>query len=71
MPRVESIDPRAVYLVSDVADLMRCDQRVVRRAIDEGELRAFLPNGCSRGLRILGQWVVEWMESGTAQGDES
>ena len=71
MPRPEIIERDAVYSVADVCEIFHCDQRLVRKAIERGELRAFLPNGCSRGLRILGQWVVEWMESGTAQGDES
>ena len=65
MPRPESIDPCAVYSVADVCDIMRCDQRVVRRAISGGELRAFMPSGCTKGLRILGQWVIDWMD-GTA-----
>ena len=71
MPRPETIDPYAVYATSDVVDLMRCDKRVVYAAIERGELRTFLPNGLSRGHKILGYWIIEWMESGTAQGDES
>lgn len=67
MPRPETIDPTAIYGVTDVAELMHCDRRVVYRAINEGELRSFIPSGCTRGSRILGQWVVEWMERGPAR----
>lgn len=69
MSRVESIDPHAVYLVSDVADVLRADERTVRRAIEDGELRSFLPNGAKRGRRVLGAWVIEWMESEAARAD--
>ena len=71
MPHIEVISPNAVYSVADVADIIHSDQRAVRRAIEEGSLKSWVPNGCSRGIRILGQWVIDWMEGGAAKGDES
>lgn len=64
----DEIRPRAVYSVAQVAELVHSDRRPVRAAIDAGELRAFLPNGCSRGYRILGQWVLDWLEKQATRG---
>lgn len=64
----EEIRPLAVYSVAQVAELVHSDRRAVRAGIDAGELRAFLPNGCKRGYRILGQWVLDWLENGTTRG---
>lgn len=64
----EEIRPLAVYSVAQVAELVHSDRRAVRLAMDAGELRAFLPNGCSRGYRILGQWVLDWLEKQATHG---
>lgn len=60
MPGPTHIDPMAIYLVEEVAELTRSDKRVVYRAIEDKDLKAFIPNGCTRGRRILGQWVLDW-----------
>lgn len=64
MPGPTHIDPTAVYVVAEVAELARSDRRVIWRAIEDGNLKAFVPNGCKKGRRILGQWVLDWMEKG-------
>lgn len=58
----EPIQETAVYTVAQVAELIHSDQRLVRAAIQRGELRAFVPNGCVRGIRVLGSWVLAWIE---------
>ena len=64
----DEIRPRAVYSVAQVAELIHSDQRLVRSAIDAGELAAFVPSGCVRGIRVLGQWVLDWMEKQATRG---
>ena len=60
----DEIKPNAAYSVAQVAGLLAIDMHAVYRAIEEGSLRSFLPNGNVRGLRVLGRWVIEWMEGG-------
>ena len=64
----DEIRPRAVYSVAQVAELIHSDQRLVRSAIGAGELAAFVPNGCVRGIRVLGQWVLDWLETQATRG---
>lgn len=66
----EEIRPLAVYSVAQVAELIHSDQRLVRAAMDGGSLKSFTPNGNVRGKRILGQWVLDWMEKGAAGGTD-
>lgn len=63
----EEIRPTAVYTVAQAASLVQCDRRVIRAAIDADELRNFKPNGCERGKRMLGAWLIEWMEKRAAR----
>ncbi|MBQ9005822.1 MAG: hypothetical protein IJ092_05550 [Atopobiaceae bacterium] len=65
----EEIRPMAVYSVAQVAELIHSDRRAVWAAMDDGTLRSFMPNGCKRGRRILGQWVLDWMEKVAARGE--
>ena len=58
----EEIRPLAVYTVAQVAELLHSDRRRVWEAMDDGALKCFTPNGCKRGRRLLGQWVLDWME---------
>lgn len=46
--------------VSEVAELARCEHKSVRRAIREGELRAFQP---TKRLLIREEDVTAWIES--------
>lgn len=64
----EAIQPTAVYTVAQAATLVQCDRRVIRAAIDAGELRSFVPNGCTKGLRVLGAWLIGWMEERATRG---
>lgn len=64
----EPIQPTAVYTVQQAATLVQCDRRVIWAAMDAGELRSFKPNGCVRGLRVLGQWLIDWMEKRATRG---
>jgi len=64
----EEIRPLAVYTVAQVAALVHSDRRLIWSALDAGELRSFVPNGCSRGHRILGQWVLDWLEKASTLG---
>lgn len=64
----EEIRPLAVYTVAQVAALVHSDRRLILSALDTGELRSFVPNGCSRGHRILGQWVLDWLEKASTLG---
>lgn len=64
----EEIKPTAVYSVAQVSMLVHCDRRVVRAAIDGGELQAFVPNGCTKGYRVMGAWVIQWLEKEATRG---
>lgn len=64
----EAIQPTAVYTVAQAATLVQCDRRAIRAAIGDGELRAFMPNGCTRGLRVMGAWLIDWTEKRAARG---
>ena len=64
----EPIQERAIYTVAQAARLVQCDRRAIRTAIDDGELRAFMPNGCTRGLRVMGAWLIDWTEKRAARG---
>lgn len=66
----EAIQERAIYTVAQAARLVQCDRRVIRAAIDAGELRSFVPNGCTKGLRVLGAWLIGWTEKRAAIGKE-
>lgn len=66
MEQPEPISPMTVYSVTEVAQIVRADERTVRRAIREGDLRSFLPNGCKKGRRVLGSWIVQWLEERAA-----
>lgn len=64
----EEVRPLAIYSVAQAAELIHSDRRAIKAAIDEGSLRSFMPNGCTRGLRILGQWLLDWIEEGATGG---
>lgn len=64
----EAIQETAVYTVQQAATLVQCDRRVIRAAIDAGELRSFVPNGCTKGMRVLGAWLIGWMEERATLG---
>lgn len=66
----EPIEERAAYSVSQVAALCGYRKQTIRDAIGSGELRAFMPNGNVRGWRILGAWVVEWLEGGARKPEK-
>lgn len=63
----DEIRMNTVYTVAQAATLVQCDRRVIRAAIDAGELRNFKPNGCVRGKRVLGAWLLDWMEKRAAR----
>lgn len=64
----DEIKEYSVYTVAQAARLVQCDRRAIRAAIDDGDLRAFMPNGCTRGLRVMGSWLIDWTEKRAARG---
>ena len=66
----EPIEERAAYSVSQVARLCGYRRKTIYEAIESGELRSFVPNGCERGTRVLGSWVSEWMEGGARKPEK-
>ena len=58
----DEIRPNAAYSAAQVAELLGYDVHLVYEAMRRGELRAFVPNGCKRGARVLGAWVLAWIE---------
>lgn len=50
--------------ISEAAELARCDQKTLRRAVTAGDLRAFRPAG---RLLFLEADVREWVESRPAR----
>ncbi|MBP3885943.1 MAG: hypothetical protein J6D54_13540, partial [Olsenella sp.] len=62
----------AAYTAAQVADLMGYDVHAIYRATkdEDHRLRSFVPNGNSKGMRILGEWVIEWLESGAQGGNQ-
>lgn len=64
----EEIRPDAVYTVSECASLLRMRRESVRRLAESGELRSFVPNGCERGRRVRGQWLLDWIEGASRHG---
>lgn len=50
--------------ISEAAELARCDQKTLRRAVTSGDLRAFRPAG---RLLFLEADVREWVESRPAR----
>lgn len=64
----EEIRPDAVYTVAEVAALLRMRRESVRALAESGELRSFVPNGCERGRRVRGQWLLDWMEEASRHG---
>lgn len=66
----EEIRPNAAYSVAQVAKLLGFGVHRVYDAVRDGELRAYTPNGCKKGQRILGQWVLDWIVEGAARAGE-
>ena len=64
----EEMRPDAVYTVAEVAALLRMRRESVRALAESGELRSFVPNGCERGTRVLGQWLLDWIEEASRHG---
>lgn len=56
--------PTAAYSVKQLAGLLGLSRQSIYDEAHAGRLRSFTPNGCSKGMRILGQWVIDWMERG-------
>ena len=65
----DEIRPNAAYSVAQVAELLGYERHFVYDAVRRGELRAFTPNGCKRGMRVMGAWVLEWIVGGSAAGE--
>lgn len=66
----EEIRPNAAYSVAQVAELLGFGVHRVYDAVQGGELRAYTPNGCKKGMRIMGAWLLDWMEKGAARAGE-
>jgi hypothetical protein len=45
--------------IADAADMACCDQKTIRRAVQNGYLRA--ADGGHRELRFLESWIDEWL----------
>ena len=61
------IEPNAAYTVAEVAAILRLDRRRIWEAMKGNQLRSFVPAGNTRGTRILGSWVIQWMEAGARE----
>lgn len=53
---------RASYGVTDLAALLGLDKHVVYDAVEDGSLRAFLPRGREKGIRIRAAEANRWIE---------
>lgn len=54
--------------VAEAAKVAHCDRRRIRAAIDAGEIKARIPNGCVRGRRVSRASLYEWMLGKDAAG---
>lgn len=53
---------RASYTVKGLADLLCLSKHAIYDAIYDGSLRAFLPRGREKGIRIRAAEVNRWIE---------
>lgn len=66
MDEPRAIVPIVAYSAEQVAERMGYDVHAIYRATkdERNRLRSFTPNGNKRGMRILGKWILDWMERG-------
>ena len=60
----------AVYTAAQVAGLVGYSEHTINEEARSGRLRSFVPNGNTKGRKVLGGWVLEWMESGAQGGNQ-
>jgi len=58
----QAAPPPPEMSVAEAAKLAHCDARRIRAAIERGELKARIPNGCVRGRRVNRASLYEWMQ---------
>lgn len=59
--RAHTIPQSLEMSVAEAAKEAHCDRRRIYAAIDAGEIRARIPNGCKRGRRVSRASLYEWM----------
>lgn len=59
--KAHAVPPSPEMSVAEAAKEAHCDARRIRAAIDAGEIKARIPNGCVRGRRVNRASLYEWM----------
>ena len=59
------LDPKLTYTVGQTAIYSGIDRQALYREIDAGRLRAVVPAGCERGMRVSVDDFDRWMEEST------
>lgn len=59
--RAQPVPQSLEMSVAEAAKEAHCDRRRIRAAIDAGEIKARIPNGCVRGRRVSRASLYEWM----------
>ena len=57
--------PPRLYTVVEVSELTGVPTSTLYDEMEAGRLRYMLPRGRSRGKRIKGEWLEDWIEEGT------
>lgn len=59
--QVAGLEPRMSYSVSDTSRYLGVAQTALYDEIHAGRLRAFMPEGKKRGIRVTVEAVDEWL----------
>jgi hypothetical protein len=61
---IDSIHPSSAYTLDYAAERLSCCQRTVRRLVEKGELMSVSLSETTRGLRINGQSLIDFIQRG-------
>lgn len=61
--RERGLKPKLFYSINEVAQVTGIQERDIRAEVNAGRLKAKVPNGKERGLRIKPEWVDSWADA--------
>jgi hypothetical protein len=67
---IDTIHPNSAYTLDYAAEKLSCCQRTVRRLVTKGELMSVSLSETTRGLRISGQSLIDFIQRGGIRSEK-